>query len=272
MSTAAIKSVPAKPANETSLSQLKRSSQMERLEFWKSFFESGSAVLGCFAAVMLVIALILSNRLGKLERAEAAEKESEASAHIANANARAEEAQKTAKSFEGEIAKANERAAAAQTETAKFNEIAERERLARIQLEEKLTPRWLLDGQRTSLIEKLKPFAGVTADIVLISNESEIVNLSRQISSILTDSGWKVRGTWTSMGGLSGQGIGVCIAKDSEDSVANAAAAFVNGILSTMKQVGPMPPFEGDDPPGGAVMGPPWAKPSRIRIFVGEKP
>lgn len=105
-----------------------------------------------------------NDRAGKAqERAAALEKSAEEARKetqalrltVADANARAEEAKTIAEGFRLDIAKANERAAHAVSEAARFNEIAERERLARVKLEAQLAPRRLTEEQRSKLRAEL---------------------------------------------------------------------------------------------------------------------
>lgn len=85
------------------------------------------------------------------------------------------------------IAEAEARAAAA-------NEMAERERLARVKLEARLGPRRLTPDQQRSLASGLKPFVGERFWVITETNDrdpgSEQVRFSEQLSATLVAAGW----------------------------------------------------------------------------------
>jgi hypothetical protein len=211
-----------------------------------------------------------SRKLQAIQQREELDKEGE----IQRLKTQAEDAKKIAESFKSEIASANERAASAQEQAAKFNEIAERERLARLKLEEKLSPRTFTLGQEQSVIETLRLFAGTNVDLIKIGDSAEITTFTGKIASILTSAGWHVRGIWTTMGGISGTGVSVSTANGAGAEIGKSANALVSAFREAEIASGTVDSFQGNDPPGGGVIGPPtWGNNiAPIRVYVGEKP
>ena len=85
------------------------------------------------------------------------------------------------------IAEANARAADA-------NKIAEQERLARLQLEARLAPRSLSSEQAADLTSKLREFSGTKIDICEYPNDFEVARLTNPIVESLKAAGWTVNG------------------------------------------------------------------------------
>ena len=192
---------------------------------------------------------------------------------IATAHAQAEDAKKTAEAFRLDIATANERAAEAQKKAAEFNEIAEREKLARTKLEAKLTPRWMTEDQAQAIVQKLQKYKGNRIDVIRIGDSQEITHFASLLIRIAEAADWQCGGPWSTMGGVSGSGIFVSILKGSGNAVEHAQQELVAALRESGHTANPFEPFVDGKPPG-ALMGPPWdeAKVATIRIYVGEKP
>ncbi|SRR5579871_6833325 len=141
------------------------------LTLWNILIISGAAL----TAIATFFAIRYSDKISFLKDAELSRFQTDAQRDIANANvraadanARAAEANEHSKSAESHLAGANERAsqayeraAQAEKEAAKFNEIAERERLARLELEARMQPRRLNAAQKAKLASALRPFAAL---------------------------------------------------------------------------------------------------------------
>jgi hypothetical protein len=192
---------------------------------------------------------------------------------MAKLHTEAETARTTAESFKLDIAKANERAASADAKAAQFNEIAERERLARLQLEERLRPRSLTDDQKSSTIDALGRFSGATADLIAVGDTTEIAQLTGILQSILTSAAWHVRGPWSTMGGVSVRGVLVCTQKGADPTTEAAANMLVDALIKQGILAAKWESFDAGSLPA-ALTGPPWDNKNTapIRIFVGEKP
>ena len=164
-----------------------------------------------------------------------------------------------------EAARANESAAQARLE-------AERERLARVQLEEKLAPRTLTTEQRESLRARWATFAGASADIVVYpAGTNDIIPLSDVIRSILEKAHWSVR-QWTSLGGQYVLGVGVAVRAGSDQKVESDVHAIVNGLNAVGIVAAITAPLTTDDFPTPAVGPPPVGHIAPIRIYIGTKP
>ncbi len=216
----------------------------------------------------------------KLREAEIARLSKEAAGagkSIAHANARAAEANEHAAKAEEHLGAANERAsqayeraAQAEREAAKFNETAERERLARLQLEERLAPRSITPEQQRAIIEKLRPLGSPQKiDFFLYPNNGEIVHIAEQVAGVLQAAGWTAKAIQP-LGG--GRVSGMLVEIDPNDRVAGKrAAALISALAACGIQIqGPtptlptpqnqMPPFLGEGPVDAT-----------IRITIGPK-
>lgn len=164
------------------------------------------------------------------------------------------------------------RAASALETAARSNEIAERERQARLQLEARLAPRTLTAAQQAQLATALRPFAGRAVDIFNVGVGREIADISSQIESVLQRAGVQAR-RWTIMGGASVRGVVFqtrpFMSPIDQDLVGNLLAQLINcGI-----DAGHHGTFEGDGVPA-SVTGPSWEPDhvAAVRVFIGDKP
>ena len=185
-------------------------------------------------------------------------------ADIATSNARAAEAQSMAKSFEADIAKANQSAAEA-------NVVAEKERIARLQLELRLAPRTISTQHSQQLISALREFSGVKVDVIAWGNVPEIERITRTLADNLSKAGWEIGHFGIAMGGAGTvQGIVVGARSDAGQRVEKAASALVPALRSIGLDAAPWDfdqmPFPGSSVGNGIPTGAP------IKLFVGNKP
>jgi hypothetical protein len=182
----------------------------------------------------------------------------QAEANLAGANARAEEAKAAS-------AEANARAAEA-------NKIAEGERLARVKIEEKLAPRSITREQIVGLSKRLKPYAGISIDILQIGESPEITHFRSLIEIPLRAAGLRpLSSTAVGSGSFIGLSVGVLVdANDSEKAVATALLSAFNAEGITAENAGVV---KREDWPG-FVMAPKGEVTNKapIRIYVGSKP
>ena len=125
-------------------------------------------------------------------------------------------------------AEANERAAIA-------NESAERERLARVQLESRLSGRHLSIQQANAIVEKAKPYAGQTVDIFVFENSAESISLAQQLRSILGIAKWDVREWYVVPGGHMPDGVKVSVLQGSPATTFFAASALISAFPLDVK-------------------------------------
>ena len=203
-----------------------------------------------------------SRKLQAIQQVEELKQQEE----LAKLHSEAEAARTLAESFRLDIAKANEQAA-------RSNQIAEQERLARMQLEAKLQPRSFTPEQAQKMVDSLKRFAGTRADLIKIGDATELTRFATLIQGILNAAGWNLAGPWSTMGGVSGSGVFVGARAGADAAVTAATDALVSEITTTGNVVTRIPEFTDKDTPG-ALMGPPWdaSKMAPVRIYVGDKP
>jgi hypothetical protein len=106
-----------------------------------------------------------------------------AEATVASANAAVRDAVAKVATADARIAEAQLAAAGAKKEAAMFNETAERERLARVKLEERLNHRVLDRAQRQRMIDALKPFTGTPYELG-VNPDPEAISLLMSIDEI----------------------------------------------------------------------------------------
>ena len=137
------------------------------LEWASSWANTATVIFGGLAAIAAALSLFFSSRLNTLKDEDFARFKLESAERIAVANS--------------EAAKANTRAAEA-------NEKAESEKLARLKIEEKLTPRVLDRGQRGQMIEALKPLSG-TEFTASVASDAEALFLLLNLIDVFSEAG-----------------------------------------------------------------------------------
>jgi len=211
-------------------------------------------------------------RLGK-EAAESGKGIADANARAAEANAHAAKAEEHLGAANERASQAYERAAQAEREAAKFNETAERERLARLKLEAALTPRSLSIEQHRDMVAKLRGYSGQRLDIFIYGDATEIVRTANLIGGTVRDAGWNVKLWATMSSGVAVTGILVSTRAGSPATVEHAANSLISALNSGGMSSTLFTPFTGTEIPA-AINGPNWDTNdiAPIRIMVGAKP
>jgi hypothetical protein len=197
----------------------------------------------------------------QVESAKAASRD--AVARVAAADARSVEASAKAESFRRDIATANERAASA-------NETAERERLARVQLEIKYAPRVLTPEQQDLLTKKLSPYKGTAVDVVLWEETAEVQRFGGTLILCLKNAGWVV-GSETALGQGGVIGVLVGTRPGSDPKIAEAAGTLLATLSAFDIACAPWA-FDKLPFPGVKVFGVAPSENSPIKLFIGAKP
>jgi hypothetical protein len=184
-------------------------------------------------AVFGVRHVLLSRRLRVIEKAEdlqhrltiaGLQRDGESLKKTAN------DAEQKAEGFRLQIAQANERAANAEKEVARLNELAERERLARIKIEEKLAPRSLGQKQQGRIASELKTFAGQEFDVFTHRlDDPEAVNFSVQLVDILRAAGWVRNGKGGQRWWMT-EGVFVGVPKNASTRTTQAVGSLVSAL------------------------------------------
>jgi hypothetical protein len=216
------------------------------------------------------------------ERASENEKETAATlkqaqqerADAAKSLAAAETARRAAEGFALQISQANERAANAEQKAAESNETAEREKLARLQLEARLAPRSLSFAQQSDLRERLQKIGAHDLDIFVLGEAAEIRGMAELLKSVIANAGWNVR-TWAVTNGGIATGIFVAPLENSgNDNLAGTLASALNaeGLAATPYPAIPKDKW-GQQHIGSMLNGPQWDdnKTAPIRMYIGAK-
>lgn len=196
-------------------------------------------------------------------KAEQARKDlAEANKQIAIAQANAEQARAQAANALTEQEKLRQ-------ENLQLSIKLEEERTARLKIEERLAPRNLTPKQQRIVADKLRPFAGQKLNLIASTDTLEVVNIAKEILSILKEAGWTF-GTYIG-NDLARSVAGILIEVDPDADISTKAA--VQALASALSAenlvvVGPAPidsraltgTFTGKSIPD-----------ARIRLTVGKK-
>lgn len=174
-----------------------------------------------------MFALYFSNRSSNAKDEALKRYQAQAGVEIATANARAEEAKKDADEARKGTAKALATAA-------KLNEQAEAERLARVKIEERLSPRRLDANARLRGSAKLNAFPGTACEVVTYRDDPEAMGLAQDILFMLRDAGWARKGEreWSTLFGAVIMGVEIRIPEDHADILDAPASALGRALAS----------------------------------------
>lgn len=162
----------------------------------------------------------------RLAIAKANERASKAQESLALAEQHAAEANTKAEGFRLDIAKANERAASA-------NETAERERLARLQLEARLADRVVTPDQQRRITEAFASMSGQTVDVVIVGDTPEVSRTADAILGCLKNAG-VLMNVFHPFGGGRAQGVVVGIRADTPEGDRKAGTQLVTILGETL--------------------------------------
>jgi hypothetical protein len=222
---------------------------LEAASSWANMFV---VAFGLMAAVAAAFALYFSARASEAKDSALEKYKADAAATVALADARAAEATEAA-------AKANERAGTLEKETAGLKATAESERLARVELEARVSPRRLPAKQQQALAEAVARYVRPDLQVAFssLSADLEARVLGAQIVKALQTAGIN---TMDGLGGVMPTGgggpppIGIMVSgPDSE-------RGFINAFAQSLKASGLLV----------SVTVKPEA--ARVFVFVGMKP
>ena len=146
--------------------------------------------------------IAVANADGAIDKAKSASDEAD-SAKLESGNAKdaaaeaeslARGARKEADAFKNDIAAAQKDAAEARKEAARFNEVAERERLARVKIEEKLRPRRLSPAEKATIGSALSRFSGTIIAVTIYSGDAEEAQYALDFKDVVVRAGWLANG------------------------------------------------------------------------------
>jgi hypothetical protein len=204
-------------------------------------------------------------RIAEAEResAEANARATKAQESLGLAEQHAAEANVKAEGFRLDIAKANEGAARA-------NETAERERLARLQLEARLADRTLTPAQQLALRGQLTAISGITVDVVVWGETPEVQTLSGLVLDSMAKAGWSINSGQAVSGGAAVRGILVGVRDGSDANTVKASNILVSALRSVGLVAG-LWPFEQLQRPS-ILSNSSYTGTAPIRMFIGSKP
>jgi hypothetical protein len=192
----------------------------------------------------------------KVELAKQESLTAEASARAAEANAKAE-------SFRLDIAKANQ-------EAARATETAEREKLARLQLEARLADRALTPQQQATITSRLTTLSGVVLDAVVWGDTPEIQIISGQVLEAIRKAGWTIHTGQAGGGGAAVRGILIGTRAGADENAVRAGNLIVSALQSAGLAAGP---WAFEQLPQPAIMfNSDFSGTAPIRLFIGSKP
>jgi hypothetical protein len=148
------------------------------------------------------------------------------------------------------------------------NEKAERERAARLGIEEQLADRVLSEEQGKSIASKLTKFAGIVVGIVPCTNNREVVGFAAEIGEALEAAQMKPLTTF-SVQGVATKGVVVCIANDSSQVMHDAANGIIEALKAEKIRIDPVLYPKPD--PSSFVMGTKEVGDAPIWVVVGDR-
>lgn len=192
---------------------------------WENAFFWGSIIALILLGVMEVASHRAAQRKDELTEQQQAETQRRHDDEMARLHLQAAELTADAEKSRAAIAEATARAAEA-------NKIAEEERLARVKLEASIAPRALTQPQRAAAVARLQHFPGIVADIWLCNSpSSDAPRLADALLQMLLAAKWDARGV-SRLLGLSQAGVVVAIRTDAAARDNDAATALVAELNS----------------------------------------
>lgn len=203
----------------------------------------------CVAATATILVSSFASRLSSQKDTELERFRTQSAADIAKANARAEEARAQAalategqKELETALEQARIRQEELKGQNLRLQSEVERERLARLRIEERLAPRNLTDAQMRAVSTKLVPFAGQKLNAVVSPPEEEAVNISNQVLTALHQAGWIVVAILGTDTARATSGIFIEISPDADQQAVAAARALASALrFENLVVFGPEP-------------------------------
>lgn len=226
-------------------------------DWWLSVFNRVYLWAGVIAAISGVVAIVAtrgiqfySSRIDTAQKGHIAELELQtAQARRASSDAlegqsklevEAEKARVQQRALEAQIAQSGADQERLRTENLELQSKVEKERLARLQIEERLAPRSLSRKGREAIAAELTPLGRQRIDFLLYPNDAEIVGIAEQLAQALQMAGWTVVTFQPIVGGTVS---GMRLEFDPRDALATRrASVLVKAIASFGLAIqGPIP-------------------------------
>jgi hypothetical protein len=201
----------------------------------------------------------------------------QAEGYASNALALARGARQEADIFERRLASAEHKADEAESHLAKVSQdaaeayrLAQQERLAYMQLANRLAERTLKPEQQERIRRKLSGVSGIEIDVVIWGDTPDIETISGLILNSLPRTGWKIGVAHAAGGGAVVRGILVGARKGSDSNILKAADLLISSLRSEGLGVAPWTFEELQFP--SLMMNSSLSGKAPIRMFIGAKP
>jgi hypothetical protein len=228
----------------------------EFISFWSNWILIGALIVGVVATYGIVVSGNVKESAANTEIADAKRDTAAALERIAVLNKETARLSADAEASRAAIADANARAIEAQAQLAQFK-----------------APRTMTEVQARHFVEKASKYSGTQADIWIIGDTPEPTGIGQIIFRLLEISGWKTT-SWNWTGGGAVTGIAVVV-RDASGSDIDQAANFLVDSLNAVGIASAQPNWSADwDKFPGMLNGPPFSadKAAPIRIVIGTKP
>ena len=157
----------------------------------------------------------------------------EAESEVASANAASKTAVSNVASAEAASKEASAKAEGFRLQIAQANETAERERLARLQLEARLADRVITPDQKRRIAQAFAPLKGQTIDVVIVGDSLEINRTANAILEGISNAGVLINWFHPLLGGF-GEGVIVAIRADAPVEVKQAGTQLLTILKETL--------------------------------------
>lgn len=209
--------------------------------------------------------------VARRDAAAAIERAAKAEENLGAARKEAATASERAALAEQHSAEANAKAEGFRLDIAKANETAERERLARLQLEARLADRTLTPIQQSILVAALSSSPRIVIDVATFGDTAEISGISRLIIESLVRAGWTVHPVTAMAGQATVRGILIGTRTGSDPAISQASALLIKSLRAQNLSADPWV-FEQMTWPGAFMGGGGVKYDAPIRMFIGSKP
>ena len=166
---------------------------LERGLYWSTF---AYVVLVSLAAIATLLVVLFATRVSSVKSAEfrrlqvtSAETVAQAHAGAARATAQAALSHEELKRLEALIAESQAHREQLQKQNLELQRELEKERTARLRLEEQVAPRRIRAGQRLAIVSALAGFKGQKVSVIVYPGDPETAAFAEQIKSVLEQAG-----------------------------------------------------------------------------------
>jgi hypothetical protein len=225
---------------------------LERGLYWSTLIYFGFV---CLAAIASFLLAIFAGRLSFVKDGEIKLLQLSSSQAVAEAHAQVAHARHDQKRLESDVAQAQLHRERLRKDNLQLQLELERERVARLRLEERLAPRHILAGQRSTIRCGLAAFKGQKLSMILHPGDPELSAFAGEFKAALEEAGIVVNMTPALVFGKPEPGLSLDVGANRTQFATSLAKALLDaGVCS-----GPIAASESDNP-------------DSLEITVGPKP